>query len=139
MQKNEFIFPLKVYIEDTDYGGVVYHSNYLKYYERARTEWATALGIGLPWQQDQGIYFVVRSAHLEYLKPARLDEKLEVVTRLKTLKHTSAVFEQHLRIKAAPATILNQAEIGIVCINTAFRPQAIPPCQLHEIIAGEAT
>jgi acyl-CoA thioester hydrolase len=137
--KNEFIFPIKVYIEDTDYGGVVYHSNYLKYYERARTEWVTSLGMGLEWQQEQKIYFVVHAINIEYLKPVRLDETVEVVTHLDQLKSSSAVFKQYLRRPLAPDTILNTAEVRIVCINQQFRPQTLPPCQLKDIFTGEKT
>jgi acyl-CoA thioester hydrolase len=139
MPANEFIFPVKVYIEDTDYGGVVYHAKYLNFYERARTEWITALGMGYEWQLAQKIYFVVRAITIDYLKPVRLGDTVEVVTRLGQLKPSSGIFQQHLRSAAAPDTILNTAEVRIVCVNDKFRPQNLPPCQLHEIITGDKT
>jgi acyl-CoA thioester hydrolase len=136
---NEFIFPIKVYIEDTDFGGVVYHANYLKFYERARTEWINSLGLGFAWQQQQKILFVVRAITIDYLKPIRLDESLEVVTRLEQIKSASLVFQQYLRSTSAPDTILNTAAVRIVCINDKFRPQSVPPCQLHAILTGDKT
>jgi tol-pal system-associated acyl-CoA thioesterase len=134
---NEFIFPIKVYIEDTDFGGVVYHSNYLKYYERARSEWLESLGLGIDWQMAQKLYFPVRAANLEYLKPARLNAKLEVITRIESMRPTSIVFHQYLRPSQTTDTILSKASITIVCVNPQFRPQALPHCQLHEIITGD--
>ena len=136
---NEFIFPVKVYIEDTDYGGVVYHSNYLKYYERARSEWIAQLGMGIEWQNEHKIYFVIRAITIEYLKPVRLFETVEVVTQISSLKQSSAIFRQYLRSPLAPDTILNTAEVRAVCVNEAFRPQALPPCQLHDILTGDKT
>lgn len=140
MPANEFIFPLKVYIEDTDYGGVVYHAKYLNFYERARTEWVTALGMDYDWQVKNKILFVVRAITIDYLKPVRLGADIEIVTQLKELKHSSGIFQQHLRTTAAPDTILNTAEVRVVCIdNEKFRPQSLPRCQLHEIITGDQT
>jgi acyl-CoA thioester hydrolase len=136
---NEFIFPVKAYIEDTDYGGVVYHSNYIKYYERARSEWATQIGMGIEWQNEHKIYFVVRAINIEYLKPVRLFETVEVVSQITAIKQSSVTFRQYLRSPLAPDTILNTAEVRIVCVNEAFRPQALPPCPLQDILTGEKT
>lgn len=133
---NQFIYPLKVYIEDTDYGGVVYHSNYLKYFERARTEWAEQLGLGIAWQNDQKIYFPVRSANLDYLRPARLGDVLEVVSSIAQLKPASLLYSQYLRLVHTPDTILCKAEIKIACVDHTFKPCVIPRCLLHDIITG---
>jgi tol-pal system-associated acyl-CoA thioesterase len=134
---NEFIFPIKVYIEDTDYGGVVYHSNYLKYFERGRSEWLESLGLGIEWQQEQKLYFPVRVANLDYLKPARLNDKLDVVSKIESMRPASIVFQQYLRPSRTTDTILCKASVTIVCVNQQFRPQALPHCQLHEIITGD--
>jgi len=92
---SEFIWPVRVYYEDTDSGGVVYHSNYLKFMERARTEWLRSMQL----EQDDivneyGILFVVHSLSIDYLKPALFNEALLVKTRVKKLSRASIVFEQ---------------------------------------------
>jgi acyl-CoA thioester hydrolase len=134
---NEFLFPLKVYVEDTDYAGVVFHSNYLNFFERARSEWIETLGMGIDWQTKQEIYFVIRSAKIDFYKPARLSDRLQVVTRVSHFKRVSMTFEQHLRLSSAPDTILCTAEIRVACLNKQFRPISLPRCKLHEIITGE--
>jgi len=92
---SEFIWPVRVYYEDTDSGGVVYHSNYLNFMERARTEWLRSMQL----EQDDivneyGILFVVHSLSIDYLKPALFNEALLVKTRVKKLSRASIVFEQ---------------------------------------------
>lgn len=134
---NSFVFPLKVYIEDTDYAGVVYHSNYLKFFERARSEWAEQLGFGMLWQREQAIYLPVHSIKIDFLKPAKLNDQLEVVSRIIKLKKASLVYDQYLRLCSVPDTILCRAEVKIACVDKSFRPQALPSCLLHEIITGE--
>lgn len=132
----EFVFPVRVYIEDTDYGGVVYHANYLKYFERARSEWLEQLNCGVDWLQKQKVYFVVRKATLDYVKPARLNQNLEVVTQVTEIKRVSVVFEQYLRLKEIPDTILCRASIKIACIDYDFKLRVLPK-QLVEILQGE--
>lgn len=134
---NEFIFPLRVYIEDTDYTGIVYHSNYLKYFERARSEWMLSLGLDLAWQQEHEIYFVIRSATLNYLKPARMSDQVEVVSRISSVKRVSMVFEQHLRLSHAPDTVLCTAEVKVACLDKTSRPTSFPQCKFHDIFMGE--
>lgn len=92
---SEFIWPVRVYYEDTDSGGVVYHSNYLNFMERARTEWLRSLQL----EQDDivnehGIMFVVRSVSIDYIKPALFNDALIVKSTLKKLGKASLVFEQ---------------------------------------------
>lgn len=123
---NEFIYPLRVYTEDTDYGGVVYHCNYLKFIERARTEWAEHLGIGFEWQNAHQIYFAVRTAQLQYCKPAKLYDKLEVVSSIKELRPASIIFEQCLRLADTVDKILFKAEIKVACVDHTLRPCVIP-------------
>ncbi len=134
---NEFIFPLRIYIEDTDYTGIVYHSNYLKFFERARSEWMLGLGLDLAWQREQEIYFVIRSATLEFLKPARMSDQLQVVSRVSCLKRVSVTFEQYLRLSQAPDTVLCTAEVKIACLDNTSRPTSLPQCKLHDIFMGE--
>ena len=123
---NEFIYPLRVHIEDVDFAGVVYHSNYLNYLERARSEWAEEIGIGIHWQRAHGIYFPVHSANLIYRKPARLHENVEVVSRIKSIRPASIVYDQYLRAKDSPDKILFTAEIKIACVDLDLRPTPIP-------------
>lgn len=121
-----FHYTIRVQIEDTDFAGVVYHSNYLNYFERARSEWVEQLGLGMGWQQEQAIYFAVRSARLDFVKPARLHQWVEVVTEVKEVRNASILFNQYLRLKAAPDTILCRAEIKVACIDKQFKPRALP-------------
>jgi len=132
----EFVFPIRVYIEDTDYGGVVYHANYLKYFERARSEWLEHLNFGVDWHQEQKLFFVVRNATLDYMKPAKLNQNLEVVTQVTEIKRVSVVFEQYLRLKEIADTILCRASIKIACIDYDFKLRVLPK-QLVEILQGE--
>lgn len=122
MNNEEFIFPIRVYVEDTDCGGIVYHANFLKYFERARSEWADHRGQGLEWQRERGIHFVVCYANLKYIKPAFLHQKLEVVSRIKEKRPASLVYDQHLRLADVKDTILCKAEIKIACVDKDLRP-----------------
>lgn len=123
---NEFVFPFRVYVEDTDYGAVVYHANYLKYFERARSEWAESLGFGIEWQNEQKIYFAVRKATLDYLRPARIHQHVEVVSRISDHGKASITYDQYLRLRATPDTILCRGEIKTACVDHNLRPTALP-------------
>ena len=93
-----FVLPVRVYYEDTDAAGVVYYANYLRFCERARTEWLRALGFEQQaMMTSAGTGFVVRSVQADYLAPARLDDALEVVTRIATLRRASLLFDQAIR------------------------------------------
>jgi acyl-CoA thioester hydrolase len=122
----EFIFPLRAYFEDTDCLGIVYHANHLKFFERARTEWAEQLGFGLHWQADQGIFFQVRYVKLDYLKPVTIHQKLEVVTQITKVRPASLIYDQHLRLAGTTATILCKAEIKVACVDHTKRPCGLP-------------
>jgi acyl-CoA thioester hydrolase len=120
-----FSWPVRVYYEDTDRGGVVYHANYLKYLERARTEWLRALG----FEQTalavvHGVIFVVRSISLEYLKPARFDDALNVGVELRETGASRIAMQQYVRRGAEE---LVAAQVEIACVNTmSFKPVRIP-------------
>jgi acyl-CoA thioester hydrolase len=133
---DNFIFPVKIYIEDTDFGRVAYHANYLKFFERARSEWLESAGLGIEWQQQEQIYFVIRTVKLDYLKPARLNDHLEVISHINECRPASITFHQQLRKSETTDTILCKAEVKVVCVNEAFRPRALPQ-KLYEIIMGE--
>lgn len=121
----EFVWPVRVYYENTDAGGVVYHAEYLKFYERARTEWLRALGFEQPELRAQdGVVFVVRGMQIEYRQPARFNELLAVRSRLCELGRSRFVFEQSL---VRGEALLNRATVEVVCVTeSGFRPTALP-------------
>ena len=117
-------FPVRVYYDDTDAGGVVYHANYLKFTERARTEYLRALGFeNSKIRDDHGIIIVVKSLEAEYFSPARLDDFLVVQTRVLSVKNTSFVMKQD--IYRGEGQIFGMTVI-LVCVNDAGRPTKIP-------------
>ena len=120
-----FSWPVRVYYEDTDRGGVVYHANYLKYLERARTEWLRALGFEqTALAAVHGVVFVVRSISLEYLKPARFDDALDVSVELRETGASRLAMNQFVRRGTEE---LVAAQVQIACVNTlSFRPVRIP-------------
>ena len=92
---NPFIWPVRVYFEDTDAGGVVFYGNYLKFYERARTEWLRSLGIGQQFLKDEyGILFVVKNVSVEYKRSAVLDDHLQVTAEISGMRGASLEFDQ---------------------------------------------
>lgn len=131
----EHVLPLRVYYEDTDAGGVVYYANYLKFMERARTEWLRSLG----FEQDQllaaeGIVFAVRSAKIDYLRPARFNDALQVCSRITERTRASLVFHQSVERGAKDGFVLCQADIRIVCVTAdTMRPRPIPERIIMEI------
>lgn len=122
-----FSWPVRVYYEDTDAGGVVYHSRYLNFFERARTEWLRACG----FEQDQlreqrGIILAVSRATLEYRAPARFNEQLLVELTAVSARRVAMNMQQHI-INAANQRVLCQAEVQIACVDSQkMRPRAIP-------------
>lgn len=127
----KFIWPVRVYYEDTDSGGVVYHANYLKYFERARTEYLRKLGFQLDaLLRDEGVLFVVRSLQIDYLKPARFNDALEVSTEITTVRSASLIFRQTLL--RTNDDMLSAADVRVVCLQAeGFRPVAIPEILLQ--------
>ena len=130
----EFSWPVRVYYEDTDSGGVVYYANYLKFMERARTEWLRSLG----FEQDrllrqEGIIFAVRRAAVEFVHPARFNDALLVQSRIKQRRKVSLFFEHDI-IKEGDGKLLVSGEVQIACIDaTKFRPASIPQHLLSRI------
>ncbi|MFT5427183.1 MAG: acyl-CoA thioester hydrolase [Gammaproteobacteria bacterium] len=130
---NEFNLQVRVYYEDTDAGGVVYHTNYLKFMERARTEWLRHAG----FEQDilideKEILFAVRKISIDYNKPALFNDLLNIKTRIIEQRKVSFIFEQ-LVFNQAEEMICN-AEIKIVCIDSnTLKPKPIPETILSEL------
>ncbi len=125
MTAAEFRWPVRVYYEDTDAGRVVYHTSYIRYFERARTEWLRALGFSLHrLSQEQGVLFTVVDVAIRYRKPARLDDLLEVVTRA-DVAGASVLFAQ--AIHAAGGELLAEGEVRVACVDAkTFRPLRLP-------------
>jgi len=121
----EFVWPVRVYWEDTDAGGVVYYANYLKFLERARSEWLRSLG----FEQDamaarDGVLFVVRRVQADYLAPARFNDLLSVSSRMLEVGRASLVMAQRVEREAVP---LLEAEVRVACVGAHdFRPARIP-------------
>lgn len=144
-----FLWPVRVYYEDTDSGGVVYYANYLKYMERARTEWLRSLGI----EQDdliarQGIIFAVHSVTLDFLKPGRFNELLYVSAHVSERRRASLTFAQQVmrpsRAESGQVQMDNMSEenrvvlcsghVRVACLDAAtMRPRQIPDNVLTEI------
>jgi acyl-CoA thioester hydrolase len=130
-----FTWTVRVYYEDTDLGGVVYHANYLRFMERARTEWVRALG----FEQDQlrdrlKVQFVVVEANLEFRRPARFNDELMVSVRPHSTGRASIMFDQDIRAATARHAEICKAVIRVACIDSvSFKPKALPPEILREL------
>lgn len=120
-----FCWPVRIYYEDTDAGGVVYYANYLKFFERARTEWLRSIGLNQDkLAQERDVIFVVRRAELDFARPARLDDLLEVTVEPQKLAHVYLQVAQEAR---CGAQVLARAEFKVACLDRrSFKPVAIP-------------
>ena len=131
--KKEFTLQVRVYYEDTDAGGVVYHSNYLNFMERARTEWLRHIGFEQHTliEQDR-ILFAVRKVSIDYHKPALFNELLDVKTHVADQRNASLVFEQIIFNQSEE--IICKAEIKIACLNCkTMKPETIPETIISEL------
>ncbi|MCU7834912.1 MAG: tol-pal system-associated acyl-CoA thioesterase [gamma proteobacterium symbiont of Taylorina sp.] len=133
---NEFIWPVRVYYEDTDSGGVVYHSNYLNFMERARTEWLRSLQL----EQDDiirkyDIMFVVRSLSIDYIKPALFNDALIVKSTIQKLGRASLTFEQFI-MRHNDEEILTRGLVKVASLNvTKKRPAAMPKAVYNQFVS----
>ena len=120
-----YSFPVRVYFENTDAGGVVYHSEYLKFLERARTEWLRHLGYDhQALAREHGVLFVVSSMAIDFTRPARLDDNLAVSVRLESLGKVRCVFAQEIR---RDEEVLVKAKVTVASLGTgAMKPAEIP-------------
>ena len=132
---SHFSFPIRVYIEDTDAGGIVFYANFLRYMERARTEWLRACGIELDqWQNEHRWLFVVRSVKIDYLSPARFNDQLIATARLTTLKGASVTLEQCVM---RGDTVLTQSTVVLVCVDVDKMTACAIPTEIREAINRE--
>lgn len=123
-----FVWPIRVYYEDTDVSGVVYHANYLRYLERARTEWLRHKGLSQEALRTQhGIAFTVANLQIDFRLPARLDDALEVTVELTQRKRASLIFTQTLRYATQTTRVLCAATVRVGCVDVLnFKPRALP-------------
>ena len=122
--EGEFSHRLRVYIEDTDAGGIVYYVNYLKFMERARTEFMRELGFGKDYIFNHDLMFVVRDVNVHYLLPARLDDELKATASIRKLGGASMVMDQRVLRREE---IVAKAEVTIACVNGAgVSPRRMP-------------
>ena len=131
-----FSWPTRVYWEDTDAGGVVYHAQYVAFLERARTEWLRFRGHGQErLRHDLDMVFAVRSMQLEFLRPARLDDLLTVTVEIRTCRRASVVFAQSIR---RGEEVLLTAEVRVAVLSASgFRPKPAPDALYEEFKALE--
>ena len=131
-----FAFPIRIYWEDTDAGGVVYHARYLHFFERARTEWLRAAGVGQQaLREGEGVVFVVHAMELRFNAPARLDDLLAATVVPVERRSASFVVVQELR-REPEARALVEARVRVACLDAAsFRPRPIPE-HLLDVIAN---
>jgi len=132
-------WPVRVYWEDTDAGGIVYYANYLKFMERARTEWLRSLGIEqLPLQQEHGLMFVVVEAQTQFRKPARYGDLLQVSCAVDKSGRASLTFKQDI-VRDAGGELLVTGTVRVACVDAVrLRPQPLPEILLRELsTAGE--
>ena len=134
--KPSFTLPVRVYYEDTDAAGVVYYANYLKFCERARTEWLRTLGVSQQALIDEhGLAFVVRSVQADYLASARLDDALEVVTRVAMLRRASLLFEQQVM---RGQELLFTTRVLLASIDLHRQKPVAIPASLHALLESKA-
>lgn len=119
-----FTWNVRVYYEDTDAGGIVYYANYLKFFERARTEWLRAIGVDQhALLQQHDAMFVVKNVAAEYHAPARLDDVLKLTLSIEKLGRASLQFVQQAW---NGDQLLNTARVKVGCVDSALRPRAVP-------------
>ncbi|HBG04574.1 MAG: tol-pal system-associated acyl-CoA thioesterase [Geobacteraceae bacterium GWC2_58_44] len=117
---------VRIYYEDTDAGGVVYHANYLCYMERARTEFLRERGLSVRAMHDMGIIFPVVAIEANYRAPARLDDLLEVETQIVAVKNSSFVAAQQV-IRKEDGKLLVEARVTLACVGEEMRARRLPP------------
>ncbi len=121
-----FTWQVRIYYEDTDAGGIVFYANYLKFFERARTEWLRATGVNQQLLAEQdGAIFVVKRASIDYQAPAKLDDVLDLTLTIEKLGHASIQFAQQAW---RGDTLLASAQVRVGCVDAhTLRPRPVPP------------
>lgn len=129
-------FRLRVYYEDTDAAGIVYYANYLRFAERARTEYLRQAGVDQRMlHSEEGVLFAVRHCEIDYLRPARLDDCLDVYSRIEAARGASVTIRQSIM---RAAEILAQLSVRVACIDAAGRPVRMPARVRRAFAQGHA-
>jgi tol-pal system-associated acyl-CoA thioesterase len=124
--KHHYQLPVHIYVEDTDYTGIVYHANHLKFMERARSEWLLHLGYSLTEMEKAGFIFVIFKVEVKYLQPLRLHDHIEVTAAISHFGKSSMTFVQTIKSKN-DSTTYTEGEVVVVCIDKiTLRPKPIP-------------
>ena len=124
-------FPVRVYYEDTDMGGIVYHANYLRFIERARSDWVRNLGNDQNAMRDAGLIWVVRRMEADYLAPAKFDEELLIETEVKKVTPARLTMSQQV---FRGETELFRAEVTVVCVNAATGAPIRLPAEIRALL-----
>jgi acyl-CoA thioester hydrolase len=132
-----FKFPVRVYWEDTDAGGIVFYANYLKFFERARTEWLRSLGVEqFQLKEMTGGMFVVVESHVQYLQPARLDDELIVTATIEETGRASMIIAQQALLKSeqpgVPDRLICEGSVRIGWVNASSMQPARIPAQIFD-------
>jgi acyl-CoA thioester hydrolase len=126
--RDRFTWPVRVYYEDTDLGGVVYYANYLKFLERARSEWLRHLGISqVRLLEAERLLFAITAVEVHYLRPARFEDELAVSVELERLRRASMSFRQEIHRHGPAAELLCTAHVTAACLDAdSMRPRPLP-------------
>jgi acyl-CoA thioester hydrolase len=129
-----FTWPVRIYWEDTDAGGIVYYANYLKFMERARTEWLRAAGVEqLPLKEQHGLMFVVVDLQAHYRKPARYGDELLITCAVADRSRASLTFQQQVYRGGRDGELLVEGKVRVACLDaTNLRPTALPKELMRE-------
>ena len=132
-----FVLPIRVYVEDTDLGGVVYHARYLHFFERARTEWLRERGIGQKRiREEAGLIFVVTDMNVKFIKPAMMDDELSVSAALASVGRARLRFEQAIT-RVSDGVQIATADVGAAILNSDnYKPARIPAWMRTELSDG---
>ena len=131
-----FDYFTRVYYEDTDTAGVVYHANYLKFMERARSEWLLSLGHNQNIMQKQDAFFTVVHAQLDFVRPARLYDELRVENKIVDITYTSFIFEQIVKSAIEIDLIFCRGNVKLACVSAEMKPRRIPELLRRKVEHG---
>jgi acyl-CoA thioester hydrolase len=133
---NDFFWPIRVYLEDTDAGGIVFYANYLKFFERARTEFVRQAGFSMRSKLAEGLSFVVHSLEMSYKSSAFLDDELLVGVEVEVLRKTNFTVRQWLVRKSEPETVLAEGRITVACVKLENGKPNKMPDDLQNALSG---
>jgi len=137
MTSDLFTWPVRVYWEDTDAGGIVYYANYLKFMERARTEWLRAMGLEQGPLQEQGLIFVILDTQVEYKRPARYGDALTVTARIRERTRATLSFTQEIFRGDAAGELLVTGAIRVACLDArSYKPKGLPKMLVENLLSG---